>query len=92
MSNNKDIAQQAVSFTDLAELETEQISGGDKFIFNPFSFAAPFGFNGPGFGSPGFGGGFGGGGFGGQQQQQQGFGGGGFGGGRGRGRGKKGGF
>ena len=90
MSNNKDIAQQAISFTDLADLETEQISGGDKFIFNPFSFAAPFGFNGPGFGSPGFGGG----GFGGQQQQQQGGGGfgGGFGGGRGRGRGKKGGF
>ena len=88
MSNSKDIAQQAISFTDLADLETEQISGGDKFIFNPFSFAAPFGFNGPGFGSPGFGGGFGGGGQ--QQQQQQG--GGGFGGGRGRGRGKKGGF
>lgn len=84
MLNEKNLAQQSVEFTELADSEMEQVSGGDKIIqiFNPFSFAAPFGFNGPGFGSPGFGG-FGGG-FGGQQQQQQQQGGGGS-----PGRGKK---
>ena len=75
MSNENKLSQQTVEFAELANSEMEQISGGDKFIFNPYSFAAPYGFVGPGFG--GFGG------FGGQQQQQQGFSGG------GRGRGKK---
>ena len=74
--SNENFQQPAVEFTELADLEMEQISGGDKFIFNPYSFAAPYGFIGPGFGS-GFGG------AGGQQQQQQQQGGG------GRGRGRK---
>ena len=63
MSNEKNLQQPAVEFTDLADLEMEQISGGDKIVqvFNPYSFAAPYGFVGPGFGA----------GSGGQQQQQQ---------------------
>ena len=73
MSNEKNLQQSSVEFTELAELEMEQISGGDKFVFLPYSFAAPYGFIGPGFGS----------GTGGQQQQQQQQGGG------GRGRGNK---
>ena len=60
MSNEKNL-QSTVEFTDLADLEIEQISGGDKYVFLPYSFAAPYGFIGPGFGS----------GTGGQQQQQQ---------------------
>ena len=74
MSNEKNLPQPTVKFTELIDSETEQISGGDKFVFNPYSFAAPYGFIGPGFGS-----GFGGVGGGQQQQQQQ------QGGGRGRG-------
>ena len=76
MLNEKNLPQQSVEFTELVDSEMEQISGGDKFIFNPYSFAAPFGFGFP------FGGG-------GQQQQQQQQGGG-FGG-KGRGK-NKGGF
>ena len=73
MSNHEHIAQQAVNFTDLADLETEQISGGAKYIFNDRfilninSIDAPYGFVGSGFGSVGFSST----GFGGQQQQQQ---------------------
>ncbi len=53
--------QHSVQFSEIADSEMEQISGGDKIIqiFNPYSFAAPYGFIGPGFGG------------GGQQQQQQ---------------------
>jgi hypothetical protein len=68
--------QQSVKFSEIANSEMEQISGGDKIIqiFNPYSFAAPYGFIGPGFGSGG-----------GQQQQQQQQGG--YGGGQGNGHG-----
>lgn len=61
MSNEKNLSQPLVEFTELADSEMEQVSGGDKIIqiFNPYSFAAPYGFIGPGFGG------------GGQQQQQQ---------------------
>lgn len=64
MLNEKNINSQSVEFTEIVDLELEQISGGDKFIFNPYSFAAPYGFIGPGFGGGNNGGG-------GQQQQQQ---------------------
>ena len=72
MSNQEHIAQQTVNFTDLADLETEQISGGaeyvfnDRLIFNINAIIAPYGFVGSGFGSVGFSST----GFGGQQQQQ----------------------
>ena len=60
---DEQLSQPAIEFTDLVDSEMEQISGGDKIIqiFNPYSFAAPYGFIGPGFGT----------GSGGQQQQQQ---------------------
>ena len=64
MLNEKNINSQSVEFTEIVDSELEQISGGDKFIFNPYSFAAPYGFIGPGFGGGNNGGG-------GQQQQQQ---------------------
>lgn len=58
MLNEKNLPQQSVEFTDLVDSEMEQISGGDKIIqiFNPYSFAAPYGFIGPGYGG-GYGGG-----------------------------------
>ncbi len=55
MDNNKFQDLSIAGFEDLSDTEAGKLNGGDKFIFNPYSFAAPYGFIGPGFGSPGFG-------------------------------------